>query len=147
MSDYLSPIHCVSNNLHQTARAITKIYSEEMRPSGILRSQYSILGYLTRLGTIQLTELADSLYMDRTTLSRNLKPLEKRGLVSINKSPTDARAREVRLTAEGKAQFREATKYWRKAQKKIVTAFGEKNWADLESTLLRLRRQISSFPS
>ncbi|MFT7220371.1 MAG: DNA-binding MarR family transcriptional regulator [Candidatus Azotimanducaceae bacterium] len=143
MTDYIQPSHCVSNSLHQTARAITKVYSEEMRPSGILRSQFSILGYLSYFGVIQLTELADSLYMDRTTLSRNLKPLEKRGLVRVTKSSTDARARDVSLTAEGKAQFREATKYWRKAQKRIITTFGEKNWSALESTLLSLRNQVS----
>jgi DNA-binding MarR family transcriptional regulator len=143
MKDYLSPSHCVSNNLHQTARAITKIYNEEMRPCGILRAQYSILGFVLRFGVVQLTELADSLYLDRTTLSRNLKPLEKRGLIQINKSRTDARAREVSLTEDGKRQFREASKYWRKAQKKIVSTFGEDNWASLEATLLKLRNKFS----
>ena len=144
MKDYLKPVHCVSNNLHQTARAITKIYNEEMRPSGILRSQYSVLGFALHFGVVQLTELADSLHMDRTTLTRNLKPLEKRGLIQINKSPIDARAREVSLTTEGKRQFREASKYWRKAQKKVVSTFGEDNWASLEATLLDLRNKFSN---
>ncbi len=143
MSDYLSPGHCVSNSLHQTARAVTRIYREEMQPTGILRSQFAILGYLSKLGVVQLTELADKLYMDRTTLSRNIKPLEKRGLVHINTSPTDARAREVSLSTEGRKQFREATKLWRKAQKRVVQTFGEENWASLEATLSSLRNQVS----
>lgn len=143
MNDYLNPGHCVCNSLHQTARAVSRIYSEEMRPSGILRSQYSILAYLSKLGVVQLTELADKLYMDRTTLSRNLKPLEKRGLVHNNKSPTDARARELSLTTEGKTQLLEATKLWRKAQKRVVQAFGKENWASLEATLSNLRNQVS----
>ncbi len=143
MSDYLSPSHCVNSSLHQTARAISRIYSEEMRPCGIKRSQFSILGNLLRLNVVTLTELADTLYMDRTTLSRNIKPLEKRGLVHINTSPTDARAREITLTTEGKAQFQEAIKFWRKAQKRVVSAFGEDNWAELESRLQKLRNQIS----
>jgi len=114
-----------------------------MQPTGILRSQFAILGYLSKLGVVQLTELADKLYMDRTTLSRNIKPLEKRGLVHINISPTDARAREVSLSTEGRKQFREATKLWRKAQKRVVQTFGEENWASLEATLSSLRNQVS----
>ena len=142
MTDFLQPVHCVSNNLHQTARAISRIYGEEMRPSGIQRSQFSILGYLNKLGVIQLTELADMLYMERTTLSRNLKPLVKRGLVQINKSPADARARDISLTKEGKATFREAIKLWRKAQKRILASFGEDNWKALETSLQNLRNHI-----
>jgi len=142
MTDYLQPVHCVSNNLHQTARAISRIYGEEMRSSGIQRSQFAILGYLNKLGVVQLTELADMLFMERTTLSRNLKPLVKNGLVQINKSPADARARDISLTKEGKTRFREATKLWRKAQKRILASFGEDNWRALEVSLQNLRNHI-----
>ena len=143
MVDLLSPAHCVCNNLHQTTRAVSRIYAEEMRPTGIKRSQFSILAYLQILGVIQLTELADLMIMDRTTLSRNLKPLEKKGLVFINKSPNDARARQLSLSKEGKAKFRESMKYWTRAQKKVLKMFGKKNWQELESTLHRLRKQVS----
>ena len=143
MTDYLQPAHCVSNSLHQTARAITRIYREEMRGSGIQRSQFAILGYLSKLGVVQLTELADHLYMERTTLTRNLKPLEKRGLVAINKSPTDARAKEISLTTEGKAKFRSTTRLWRKAQKRVLATIGEEHWAALESSLQNLRAHVS----
>ena len=141
MADFLNPGHCVSNNLHQTARAVSRIYAEEMRPSGVKRSQFAILGYLFRLGKVQLTELADELYMERTTLTRNLKPLEKQGLVIIEKSSSDARAREVSLTDDGKTRFREATKLWRKAQKRVLAKFGQDNWTALESSLTTLRNQ------
>ena len=143
MANLLSPAHCVCNNLHQTTRVVSRIYAEEMRPCGIKRSQFSILAYLQSLGVIQLTELADLMIMDRTTLSRNLKPLERKGLVFVKKSPNDARARELRLSKEGKAKFREALKYWTRAQKKLLKLFGKKNWQDLESTLHRLRKQVS----
>jgi DNA-binding MarR family transcriptional regulator len=142
MNDLLQPVHCVSSNLHQTARAVSRIYGEEMRPSGIRRSQFGILGYLQKLGTVQLTVLANTLYMERTTLTRNLKPLEKSGLVQIKKSVTDARVRDVTITKAGKAKFREASRLWRKAQKRILLRFGEENWAALEIDLQKLRSQI-----
>tara|TARA_R110002072_G_scaffold1598_3_gene13559 strand:+ start:16199 stop:16624 length:426 start_codon:yes stop_codon:yes gene_type:complete len=140
MDEFLTPKHCVSNHLHQTARAVNRVYSEEMRPIGLKRSQYSILGYLQKLGVAQLTELADLLFMDRTTLSRNLKPLQKQGLITVTPSELDRRAKELRLTDEGKALFKDATKYWRRAQKRILDAFGAENWSKLEASLKTLRK-------
>jgi len=142
MEDLLNPIHCVSNNLHQTARAVTRIYSEEMRPSGIKRSQFAILGYLGRIGTSKISDLANVLYMERTTLTRNLKPLEKAGFVTIRTSDSDARSREVSLTREGKAKFADARKLWRKAQKRVLATLGAQQWSALESDLLDLRQKI-----
>ena len=143
MADFLSPRNCVCNNLHRTTRAVTRIYSEEMRPCGIKRSQFAILAHLDQLGVIQLTELANLMIMDRTTLSRNLKPLQNKGLVHINKSPRDARARELSLSKEGKTKFREALKLWALAQKRVLKLFGKDHWQELEATLSDLRRKIS----
>jgi DNA-binding MarR family transcriptional regulator len=119
---------------------VNRVYSEELRPLGLTRSQFSILGYLNKLGNAQLTELADLLFMDRTTLSRNLKPLQKQGLVSVSPNELDRRAKELNLTDEGKALFKEATKHWRRAQKRILDTFGSENWAKLETSLERLRK-------
>lgn len=142
MSEYLEPHHCVSNNLHQTARAVTRIYSEEMRPSGIKRSQFAILATLDRMGPMRLTELADLLYMERTTLTRNLKPLEKTALVEVKSPPDDARARVVSITEAGKEKFREARKCWKRAQKRLLDTFGVKAWQQLEDTLRQLRTNV-----
>lgn len=139
MDNVLNPIHCVSNNLHQTARAVSKIYSDEMRPSGITRSQFAILGILYHADTMALNTLAGALHMDRTTLSRNLTPLANKGLVTVKPSPADGRVREIRLTRTGKAKFRAALKLWRRAQQRVIDAFGEQNWAQLEATLTTLR--------
>lgn len=143
MVDQMEPIHCVSNNLHQTARAVSRIYGEAMRPSGIKRSQFAILSSLHKLGSITLSELADMLYMERTTLTRNLKPLQKQGLITITRSARDARAREICLTREGKEKYQLARKLWRKAQRQILTAFGEEKWQQLEETLKTLRQLTS----
>lgn len=74
--------------------------------------------------------------MDRTTLSRNLKPLQKQGLVSVTPSESDRRVKQLKLTNEGKAVFKEATKYWRRAQKRILDTFGSENWASLRNSEL-----------
>ena len=93
----LNPQHCVANNLHKTARAVSRIYGEEMRPTGLARSQFAILGTLEQVGPLALSELAGRLCMDRTTLTRNLKPLEKASLVRVRGSATDRRVKLVSI--------------------------------------------------
>ena len=139
MSELLDPYHCISNNLHQTARAVTRIYGEELRPSGLKRSQFSILGYLSRLDHLRLTELADLLFMERTTLTRNLKPLQNQGLIEMRSDPTDKRVKIVAITQEGRTRFSEALVLWRKAQQRMVEVFGLEQWRELEATLRHLR--------
>lgn len=134
------PRHCVANNLHKTARALSRIYAEEMRPAGLARSQFAVLGTLDRSGPLILSELADRLYMDRTTLSRNLGPLQKAGLVCLERLPTDGRAKVASLSDAGRKRFRLALRYWRKAQRRVLDLVGESEWQDLEPRLVRLRR-------
>ncbi|MBV1877989.1 MAG: MarR family winged helix-turn-helix transcriptional regulator [Pseudomonadales bacterium] len=143
MTDLRQPRYCVANTLHRTARAVSRIYSEEMRPCGIKRSQFAILGNLNYLGVVQLSELATIMIVDRTTLSRNLKPLEKQGLIFINRSPKDARVKELSLTRQGKAKFNEALKLWHKAQARVLEKFGDSNWQALESSLAELREKLN----
>lgn len=144
MFNIKEPNHCVSNNLSQTARVISRIYTEEMKPSGINRAQFSILQYIKFLEGIQLSQLADKLFMDRTTLTRNLKPLQRDGLIDISKSKTDARARDLSLTKEGKLVLAEATKLWEKAQLRIVAAYGESQWQTMETSLRDLRAKAAA---
>jgi DNA-binding MarR family transcriptional regulator len=142
-SSLLDPSHCVSNNLHKTARAVSRLYAEEMRPAGLARSQFVILGHLEQRGPLALSELADRLYMERTTLTRNLKPLEQAGLVVRRSSDTDARVRLVDITASGRLKLHQARGYWRKAQARVLKLFGETQWRELETTLRGLRRLVS----
>jgi len=110
-----------------------------MYACGIKRSQFTILGNLGGRGVIIHSELADRLYMDRTTLTRNLKPLERQGLIVVRTSATDARAREISLTNLGEKKLKEAQKLWEKAQRKLLGIFGEENWDELEALLHKLR--------
>jgi DNA-binding MarR family transcriptional regulator len=136
----LDPAHCVSNSLHKTARAVSRLYADEMRPAGLARSQFAILGYLDALGPLSMSALAERLYMERTTLTRNLKPLEESGLVDRPDDPEDARVRRVAITPSGRRKLREARRYWRKAQTRMLERFGEREWRELEAALRTLRR-------
>jgi DNA-binding MarR family transcriptional regulator len=110
-----------------------------MRSSGLQRSQFAILGNLTTTTAIALNQLAERLCMERTTLSRNLKPLVQQGYISIAASSTDGRIKEISLTPTGRAKFKQALKLWRGAQQRIINAYGETSWRRLEESLRDLR--------
>jgi DNA-binding MarR family transcriptional regulator len=140
--DLLEPAHCVSNNLQKTARAISRLYAEEMRPSGLTRAQFPMLGYLESSGPLPMSDLAARLYMDRTTLTRNLKPLEDARLVERPASEGDARVRLVAITPLGRRKLKEARRYWRRAQAKVLKLYGADSWLALEAQLRALRRLV-----
>jgi DNA-binding MarR family transcriptional regulator len=142
ISDLLQPGHCVSNNLQKTARAVSRVYTEEMRPSGLTRAQFPMLGYLDAVGPLPMSELANRLYLERTTLTRNLRPLESAGFIERPADPVDARVRLVAITPLGRRKLREARRYWRKAQARILKRYGAEEWLALEASLRTLRRLI-----
>jgi DNA-binding MarR family transcriptional regulator len=137
----LDPAHCVANNLHQTARAVSRIYAQEMQAFGLRRSQFSLLSHLERCGPIAIGALAERMYMERTTLTRNLRPLEREGLV-VRTAGTDARVKELQLSARGAERLAAARAGWRRAQRRVVGAFGEADWGALEQTLRKLREVV-----
>jgi len=141
-ADLLEPGHCVSNNLQKTARAVSRLFAEEMRPSGLTRAQFPMLGYLEAAGPLPMSELAARLYMERTTLTRNLKPLEDAGFVERPADPQDARVRLVAITPLGRRKLREARRFWRRAQARVLKLYGADQWRALESQLRALRRLV-----
>jgi DNA-binding MarR family transcriptional regulator len=138
----LDPSHCVSNNLHKTARAVSRVYAEEMRPAGLTRSQFAILETLEQRGPMAVSDMARRLYMERTTLTRNLKPLEEAGFITRRVDEHDARIKEVAIVPAGRRKLKQARGYWRNAQARMLKLFGEKQWQELEVTLRRLRRMV-----
>ncbi|MEQ8858066.1 MAG: MarR family winged helix-turn-helix transcriptional regulator [Pseudomonadales bacterium] len=140
--ELLDPRHCVVNNLHKTARAVGRVYAEAMRPAGVTRSQFAVLGHLEADGALAISDLARRLVMDRTTVTRNLRPLEQAGLVVRSASADDARVRLVAITDAGRERLREARGYWRQAQARVLERFGDAAWRDLEATLRDLRRLV-----
>lgn len=138
--DLLQLRHCVSNNLQKTARAVSRMYAEHMRPAGLTRAQFPILGVLAAIGPLAMSEIATRLYMERTTLTRHLKPLEEAGFVERPSSEDDARVRLVAITAAGRRKLRQAERLWSKAQQDMLARYGEENWQVLETSLRALRR-------
>lgn len=139
-SEFLELRHCISNNLQKTARAVSRMYAETMRPAGLTRAQFPILGVLDAIGPLPMGDIAARLYMERTTLTRHLKPLEEAGFVERPVSNSDARVREVAITAAGRRKLRQAQRLWNKAQQEMLTRYGAANWQSLEAALRTLRR-------
>jgi DNA-binding MarR family transcriptional regulator len=119
-----NPAACNCLALRQAARHVTQFYDEYFATSGVRATQYSILARLDRKGPMTINALAAELVMDRTTLGRNIRPLQRDGLVAIGPGEADRRKKEVRLTAVGSARFAAAQKEWTKAQADFERAFG-----------------------
>ena len=118
---------CVNFNLRKAMRAVSQHYDQIMAPSGLRGTQFTILTVLSRLDELTISDLADFLVMDRTTLTRNLKPLEKDGYLEILPGLQDRRSRRIKLTNKGKKVQKTAMPYWQKAQDKIVNFMGKSN--------------------
>jgi len=121
--------------LRQAARHVTQFYDQFLVAAGLRTTQFSILARLHRLGSTTIGALAADLVMDRTTLGRNLQPLEREGLVAVVKGRTDRRSREIRLTDTGAERLRTAVEGWVKAQAGFEAVFGEQRSSELRALL------------
>ena len=104
-ADLTNPAGCNCLALRQASRHVTQFYDQFLAPSGLRTTQYSILARLQRKGPMTINALAAELVMDRTTLGRNILPLQRDGLVAVGPGKSDRRARELRLTPAGIARF------------------------------------------
>lgn len=109
------PSMCHCTNVRRASRALTQFYDELLDPSGLKVTQYSLLNHLRRLGPLTMNELSKAIRLERTTLVRNLKPLETMGLVSII-AEKKSKARLVHLTERGLKSLEMAIPYWNQAQ-------------------------------
>jgi DNA-binding MarR family transcriptional regulator len=127
--------NCVCFNLRRFTRTITQFFDAEMRRHGIRSTQWSILAALHAMGTSNMAELSEVLGMERTTLLRNLRPLQRDGFVAVEGGGHGGRV-ELLLTAKGRKQIEKLAPAWESAQGTAVQVLGEKRWsailADLE---------------
>jgi DNA-binding MarR family transcriptional regulator len=135
---------CACFKVRKAARAITKLYEEVLRPSGLRSTQFSLLMAVRVMGPVTVVKLAQATVMDRTTLTRNLQILEKRRLIEI-KPGEDRREREVTLTALGMDVLAQAIPLWEAAQERVRQGLGEEKMhnllADLSEMISRLREK------
>ena len=134
-SAYSGPEECNCLAVRQAARHITQFYDQFLAPSGLRTTQFSILAQLRRLGPMTINALAAEIVMDRTTLGRNILPLERDGLITVEQGSLDRRSKELQVTVAGEERFRAGIKGWVQAQRQFETAFGAKRTADLRDLL------------
>lgn len=111
--------------LRQAARFVTQIYERHMGQVGVTAAQFSILAKLSRKPHLTMVELADSMVMERTTLVRALKPLQRDGLVKSEASEHDGRTFMFSLSKAGEETFEQAVIAWRAAQDEFESKFGK----------------------
>lgn len=126
---------CFCMNLRKAARLIARRYDEALRPLGLTSGQFSILAALLRPGAVPLGALADVLGMERTTLNRNLRPLEQMKLVETIADPADARVRGLRLSEAGREMAARGLPLWQRAQEETRERLGTSDWPALRSQL------------
>lgn len=130
---------CACFAVRRAARSVTQLYDEALRPTGLRATQLSILAAIRALAPVAVSRLASVTGTDRTTMSRNLHPLEADRLVRIG-GTSDRRVRLVRLTAKGERKLRSALPLWQRAQDRVASELGEKR-------LRRLLRDLEAAAS
>lgn len=127
---------CACNTLRRATRALTAAYDAALAPSGLRITQFSVLRALARLGPVAVTRLAAEAALERSTMGRNLDPLERRGLVRIGVGESDGRERVAALTPAGEAAIAAALPAWRAVQDRVATLLPP-------DTLEALARQVA----
>ncbi len=121
---------CACANLRRTTRVVTRIFDAALAPSGLKCTQFTLLVTARLVGEKTVNGLAEKMVMDRTTLSRNLKPLVRAGLLE-NIPGEDNRTRLIRISAEGKRALHQAYPMWATAQEEVVGALGSERFEAL----------------
>jgi DNA-binding MarR family transcriptional regulator len=127
---------CACHKVRMAARAVTRAYDEALRPVDLRATQLAVLVAVGAEDTMSITALAAFLGMDRTTLTRNLKPLEKDGLVAVGNEGW-RRSRALEITKKGRARLREALPLRQRAQERLSRKLGD-DWSGVQHSLDRL---------
>lgn len=130
--------HCLCLHVQRAARALARRFDEAMRPLRLTHGQFSLLMCLNRPEAPTIGEISTFLAMDRTTLTANLKPLERRGLVKVTVDKADRRNRRLSLTAAGRALLAEAVPIWRTTHAAVDGLIGAQEPDRLRATLALL---------
>lgn len=133
----LTPNVCTAARVRKASRRVSQIYDRELAPYDLTVTQFGLLVQLRAAPGAAIGALAESMVMDATTLSRNLRPLERRGLVTAEADRDDGRVRKLKLTPQGRAALDRAMCGWRAAQDHIATALGADEMRALNAALDR----------
>lgn len=140
----LSPAECTCFRVRGAARRVTQIYSRHLASTGLKISQFSLLGFVAARGPVSITELSEMLSTDRTTLTRNLRPLLSSGIIE-RAAAGDRRRHELVATPAGRALFKRALPLWAAAEQEVRAAMGTKLTADLHGALDRSMEKLAAL--
>ena len=129
------PDECNCFMVRSAARHVTQLYDQILAPVGLHVTQFSILAKLKRRGPLTINILAKDMVMDRTTLSRNALPLERDGLIKIEASAADGRAKELHVTKAGEKRLQAGREAWAQAQARFDKGFGAQRAVNLRAML------------
>ena len=142
----VTPVLCHCHALRQATRRATALYDQALAPFGLRISQFGILVRLGRLGPLSLQQLATELVLDRTTMGRNLRPLERDGLIASQSDPDDKRIRRLILTPAGIDLMHRTRPAWTEAQAAYEAQIGAQSAAVLRAELLRVTAALQAPP-
>lgn len=134
--------YCLHMNMRKATRAIAGYYESAMRSTALERTQFTLLSVIDGVKQVTISGLAQVLVMDQTTVTRNIKVLQRKGFVQIERGE-DRRTRLISLTDEGKRALSEAIPYREQAQSEIIDELG----AEKTSELLSLLEQLIAITS
>ena len=138
--DVREPMGCVGARMRRTSRAVTAAYNDAFREAGIRSTQWPILAVLRVAGSITLGDLADAIGADPSTISRNIRPLVRDGLIDLSEAG-DGRKRHARLTPTGVGTYNRAYRLWKRVQDEALQLLGDE-WAALQEKLVELETAL-----
>jgi len=131
--------NCACHKVRTAARAVTRAYDEALRPVGLRATQLAVLVATAADDALSITALAKVMGMDRSTLARNLRPLETEGLIAVGLEGW-RRSRALKITKKGQSRLREALPLWGKAQRNLQRKLGDRRWSVIRADLDHLIR-------
>jgi DNA-binding MarR family transcriptional regulator len=136
--------NCTCFNLRKATRAVTQLFDEALKPCGLFATQFTLLAAVSSKENVGITELSKALVMDRTTLTRNLKPLQKSGWVEVLPGE-DKRTKILSLTRSGKKVLKQAMIRWKEVQNQVVKTLGKSNWEVLLDNLSSTVKKLNPY--
>ena len=133
---------CAAGSLRRASRVMSRYYDSVLKPSGLRATQFTVLCVVLHKAPVSINQLAIVLVMNRSTLARDLQPLERQGFVSISSDESDNRVRLVSMTDEGRAVIQLAYPLWLQAQTKVTEIFGE----DRLIQLIHELKEVTTVP-
>jgi DNA-binding MarR family transcriptional regulator len=125
---------CACQRVRTAARAVTRAYDEALRPTGLRATQLAVLVAIAADDALSITAAAEVMGMDRSTLVRNLRPLEAEGLIALGPEGR-WRSRALEITEKGRSRLREALPLWERAQQTLHGKLGDRSWDRVRSSL------------